>query len=359
MGYEIDFLPVGEESKGGDAIALRYGNLRASRAEQTVVVIDGGYTAAGEAMVEHIRTHYQTDRVDIVISSHPDQDHVCGLEVVLERLSVGLLLMHQPWRHSAALQAARKAAFKSAALSEVLAKSLEGASELEQIAIRKGVPIQEPFAGMATNDGCLRIVGPSREYYETLLSSLTASPASAARSSVFEALRKAAAALVPESLHHETLRDDGTTSPQNNSSVITLLSVDGRQSLLTADAGIPALEQAMDRIERAGWRPGSFTFVQVPHHGSRRNVGPSVLNRILGSAVRQNIGTAFVSSPTKNPEHKHPAKKVTNAFLRRGYPVHTTQGLTKTHFHDSPGRASWVASSALPFYNQVEEDSDA
>ena len=25
MGYEIDFLGVGEESKSGDAIALRYG----------------------------------------------------------------------------------------------------------------------------------------------------------------------------------------------------------------------------------------------------------------------------------------------------------------------------------------------
>ncbi|MFI1955905.1 hypothetical protein ACH437_29400 [Streptomyces xinghaiensis] len=38
MGYEIDFLPVGEESKGGDAIALRYGNLYGSRRELTVIV---------------------------------------------------------------------------------------------------------------------------------------------------------------------------------------------------------------------------------------------------------------------------------------------------------------------------------
>ncbi|MBF4307570.1 MBL fold metallo-hydrolase, partial [Vibrio anguillarum] len=43
MGYEIDFLGVGEESKSGDAIALRYGNLHGHRDEQTVVVIDGGF----------------------------------------------------------------------------------------------------------------------------------------------------------------------------------------------------------------------------------------------------------------------------------------------------------------------------
>ena len=37
MGFEIDLLPVGNESKGGDAIALRYGNLDGHRDEQTVI----------------------------------------------------------------------------------------------------------------------------------------------------------------------------------------------------------------------------------------------------------------------------------------------------------------------------------
>lgn len=58
MGYEIDFLPVGDNSKSGDAIALRYGNLYGSRAEQRVVVVDGGFTDDGEALVNHIRTSW-------------------------------------------------------------------------------------------------------------------------------------------------------------------------------------------------------------------------------------------------------------------------------------------------------------
>jgi hypothetical protein len=45
--YEIDFLPVGDGARSGDAIALRYGNLEGTRAEQTVVVIDGGFTDDG------------------------------------------------------------------------------------------------------------------------------------------------------------------------------------------------------------------------------------------------------------------------------------------------------------------------
>lgn len=58
--YEIDFLPVGDGARSGDAIALRYGNLEGTRAEQTVIVIDGGFSDDGEALVELIETHYDT-----------------------------------------------------------------------------------------------------------------------------------------------------------------------------------------------------------------------------------------------------------------------------------------------------------
>jgi hypothetical protein len=41
MGIEIDFIRAGEESKSGQAIALRFGNLHGPRDEQTVMVVDG------------------------------------------------------------------------------------------------------------------------------------------------------------------------------------------------------------------------------------------------------------------------------------------------------------------------------
>ncbi len=75
MGYEIDFLAVGDGEKSGDAIAIRYGNLFGGREEQTVVVIDGGDRHSGDILVQHIATHFQTDRVDIAILTHPDSDH--------------------------------------------------------------------------------------------------------------------------------------------------------------------------------------------------------------------------------------------------------------------------------------------
>jgi beta-lactamase superfamily II metal-dependent hydrolase len=350
VAYEIEFLPVGDGSKGGDAIALRYGNLSGSRADQTVMVVDGGYTDDGEALVEHIKRYYGTSKVDLVVSTHPDQDHITGLKVVLEELEVSTLLMHQPWNHSQRVSAARKTAFRSQGLVERVEKSLEAASELEAIATRKGVRIVEPFRGVKTTSGALRILGPSREYYEELMAAEVQAPPTAAKSG--------AVSLLAEDLKTETLRDDGETTPTNNSSAICLLTIDGKQLLLTGDAGIPALEQAMAVLEGEGFQPGSLRFVQVPHHGSRRNVGPSILDRMLGpkrQTARQN--SAFASVPKKNPEHKFPAKKVTNAFYRRAYNVYVTQGNTIRHHYNAPEREGWTTLTPLTFYEKVEEDS--
>ena len=100
MSYEIDFFPVGEGEKSGDAIALRFGNLHGDRKEQTIVVIDGGYKLTGEKIVQHIQNIYGTDCVDLVVSTHPDTDHTSGLKLILEELEVTSLWMHRPWNHT-------------------------------------------------------------------------------------------------------------------------------------------------------------------------------------------------------------------------------------------------------------------
>lgn len=110
-----------------------------------------------------------------------------------------------------------------------------------------------------------------------------------------------------------------------------------------------------DQLELMSLAPGGLTFIQVPHHGSRRNVGPTVLDRLLGPRGQsQKRGTAFASASQSAP--KHPAKKVTNAFLRRGYPVHGgDDGLARWHFHNAPPR-NWSTSTPHALYPQVEED---
>lgn len=356
MGYEIDFLPVGNGEKSGDAIALRFGNLYGTRQEQVVVVVDGGTKESGNALVSHIGTYYGTDSVDIVVSSHPDADHASGLEVVLEELQVGQLWMHRPWTRSLELSRALKfgALYRGRPLSEMVQLSMRNAEALEAVANRKGIPIIDPFAGHSDQSGHLFVLGPSEAYYDSLLQEVDQQGA-ASRSSALTRLMDKALNWVDENWHFETLTDDGETSARNNSSVILALQVDDRLSLLTADAGAPAIHNALDYLETQGVEPTSFKFVQVPHHGSKRNVGPTVLDRLLGPklADETKIRSGFVSAAADAP--KHPAKKVTNAFLRRGTPVYSTEGHTVVHKHNAPAREGWSTVTPHPFYGQVEE----
>jgi len=85
---------------------------------------------------------------------------------------------------------------------------------------------------------------------------------------------------------------------------------DNHHLLLTGDAGVPALERAADFAEFHGLDLRAVDFSQVTHHGSKRNVGPSILNRILGPKLGSpNLTKVAFVSASKDGAPKHPAKK--------------------------------------------------
>src|SRR5262245_9392200 len=135
MAFEIDFLPVGEGEKSGDAIALRWGNLTGPRRQQVVMVIDGGTIEAGERLVQHVETHYQTATVDRGVNTHRGGDHASGLSVVLEELKVGHLWLHRPWEHSGEIRDLfEDGRLSDDGLSAKMRKALADAWELEKLA---------------------------------------------------------------------------------------------------------------------------------------------------------------------------------------------------------------------------------
>lgn len=371
LGYEVDFLEVGLGSKSGDAITLRFGNLlERKREEQVVVVIDGGFKDDGEKIVNHIHKYYDaTNIVDIVIATHPHEDHTAGLQTVLTEMQVKELWMHKPWdeRHTNNLSrwfVDGRVTDKS--VSNALRKSLDTARDLEKIAEEKGIPIIEPFLGVGRDFGFGRIdiAGPTEEYYESLLPSFSATPEPKGTTftTLFTGVVERVAEVVSKVFENwdiETLDDKGETSAENNSGAITMLRVADSQLLFTGDAGIPALTNAVDLLEAHTITHDTRSFVQVPHHGSKRCVGPTILNRLVGpKLLEQQKGTkkmtAFCSCAV-NGAPKHPSKKVTNAFMRRGAPVCPTQGKSIWHYRHAPDRAEYSAIQSLPFYDEVEE----
>ncbi len=370
VGYEIDFLAVGPDSKSGDAISLRFGNLlEKKREEQAVVIIDGGFKDDGQKIIDHIKKYYDgTDIIDLVIATHPHEDHTAGLQTVLKQMQVKEFWMHKPWDETHTNNISKwfvDGRVTDKSVSEALKKSLDTARELERIAEKKEIPIIEPFVGTYKDFGFGRIdiAGPTKEYYESLLPDFAATPES---KGVFATLLTGVTERVTEVVSKvfenwaiETLDDSGETSAENNSGAITLLRVAGKQLLFTGDAGIPALTNAVDLLEAGSITHEDYSFMQVPHHGSKRCIGPTILNRLVGTKLPQEQKdtkkmSAFCSCAV-NGAPKHPSKKVTNAFRRRGAHVCVTQVKAIWFYNNAPNRDNYSKIEPLPFYDEVEE----
>tara|TARA_R110000850_G_scaffold147481_1_gene269686 strand:- start:1897 stop:2985 length:1089 start_codon:yes stop_codon:yes gene_type:complete len=361
MGYEVDFIGTKSDTKSGDAIAIRFGDLHKSPAEQKVIVIDGGFSEDGETLVKHIKTHYGTDQVDLVISTHPDQDHINGLTTVLEQLTVRELWIHKAWEHNAGIASKfHDGRITDDSVGDRLKATLNKAHELCELAESKGVTVKEPFAGMDIFDGALRILGPSVEYYESLIPDFEGMPEKKERAGLQDSLLWNVAKAIRKVLvnwgRDYQISDDGVTSAKNNSSVITQLVVDGRKLIFTADAGVQALEHAANYLDAC--RLGAeLKLVQIPHHGSRRNVGPGILNRIVGQPVEEGEkrGISAIVSAASNSE-KHPRKAVLNAFTHRGATVSATRGANIRHSWQAPSREGWGPVKPEPYHYELEEE---
>jgi beta-lactamase superfamily II metal-dependent hydrolase len=342
--YEIDFLQVSTTEKSGDAITARFVD---GTGQWRVLVVDAGFTDFGATVQDHINTHYGTNTVDLAVSTHPDADHINGLTQVIEQMDVCELLVHRPALHGVAGR---------------LGKA-DVAEDLVRVAVCNGVKVTEPFTGLSRFDGMLTVAGPTQEYYRQLLleavverAAVKVGSLAAGRGAGYafrEAVRKALSALPAEHFFD----DDGGTTATNNSSVILSLAIGGRRLLLTGDAGVPALNHALDYLDNTGFSAIPLVFMQAPHHGSRHNMDTELLDRLLGTPGTQwgfQQVEAFVSASADAP--KHPSPVITNALLRRGAGVYSTEYGHICHSDVPIARPGWGLAPQVPPRDETGED---
>ena len=225
MGYEIDFLPVGDGERSGDAIAVRYG----SPGRYTIHVIDSGDLAAGERMVEHIRSHYGNPRyIDAVVCTHGDDDHSSGLRKVVQAFDIGGIWMNRPWLYAHELAGSfHDGRMTPQSLERHLREAFPILDEIEAMALQRRIPVYEAFQG--TTVGEFSILAPSRWRYLELVSqfSRTPKPAQSAADSFALGSRlvqrvRDVVESIREAWNHETLEENVETSPSNESSVVQM-----------------------------------------------------------------------------------------------------------------------------------------
>jgi beta-lactamase superfamily II metal-dependent hydrolase len=369
MNFEIEFHPVGDGSKAGDAISVRYG----SDGDYKVIIIDGGTDDSGERIVQHVKSVYGPRTiVSDVVNTHPDSDHACGLREVLRELPVERLWIHGVWHHTASItNLFADPRWTEDGLAKAIRSEYPVIVDLFDLAAKKGVPIYEPFAG--TKIGPFTVLSPNKPTYEHLIPQFRKTPepdvellkqrgiwlGDGQKLGMFAALLEKAATTVaswiPEKWDIELLKEGGITAAENESSTVLFGDFDSIKILLTADAGVNALRWAAEYATSIGLDIKSAELVQVPHHGSRRNVAPSVLNRIVGPKLPTGtVATkrAIVSAP--KDDANHPRKMVLNAFLRRGAPVRSTQGSRYRFHYGMPGRPNEAAAEIFGFFDKVE-----
>jgi beta-lactamase superfamily II metal-dependent hydrolase len=132
--------------------------------------------------------------------------------------------------------------------------------------------------------------------------------------------------------------------------------IDGERILLTGDAGQKALERTANFCDAIGLPLQQFKMVSIPHHGSRRNVGPTILSRLVGNKVPEGSETHFsaIVSAAKD-DADHPRRVVMNAFKRRGARTSKTEGQVINTRHNVDMRPGFTPTAEIPLYGTVEE----
>lgn len=351
MDYEIDFLPIGEGS--GDAIVVRYGDTNAG---YYLHVVDGGATATAKTIIGHIEKHYPLYPIHHMVLTHADNDHAAGLVGVMEHFDVKNLWMNRPWQYAEQVLHHFHGNFSLQGLINKIKDSHPYLVELEALANRKGTRIHEVFQGDVI--GKFTVLAPTRDRYISLIpyfdktpDKVTTEAANLGDFAFLRSLQPPTKTMLTEGWDKETLPQSSVTSESNESSVVQYARLDEKAILLTADVGPIGLKEAADYRDALGLpRP---TLVQVPHHGSRRNVTPGLLDRWLGPKQPEgtSIGAAICSVGSNKTEY--PRAQVINAFMRRGFKVYSTR--TKwLSWSKGGGHANVSPAVAEAFANEVE-----
>lgn len=344
--FELDFVEAGDKGSG-DAIGIRHRQAGAD----CVYVVDGGYKADGQKLVNHIREYYGTGHVDHIVLTHPDGDHAAGLETVLEELQVGTLWMNRPWVHVDALMPKFKRYQDRGRLVARLRRDFPNVADLERLAVEKGVTIQHAFQG--TGIGVFTVLAPAYSTYLDLVVASEKTPVPASKAArATDGVLMSAAAWGEENLKGDT---EGTSS-ENESSVVQFAEACSWKILLTGDAGVDALTEAYEAACNLGKPVAALDLFQVPHHGSRRNVSSDVLDKWLGAKLPEEAESpkqqAIVSANRQDADH--PKKAVVRAMIHRGRRVYQPSGTLHTFAGDAP-RRGWPSATPLSYPTDMED----
>lgn len=320
----VDMINVGK----GDALFIE---LHGQNETPYTVCIDGGTQEHGNTLAQHTKSYFGNS-INVAICTHPDTDHIGGLSTILEKCSVTYLVLNDPrdyYDENALLKIARSA-FTTEQYG-VFKSAFDRIDSLKQIARSNSVKVLSLFGSnksVATiDDWNLYIVNPSVQLFSDLWGQEdTIKNWFSADVDDLDRLIK---------MGNSILDDPNIdTAPINNTSIMLFIEGYGRKYLFTGDAGKKAIREARTIKDLS-----SLSWLDIPHHGSRRNIDTEILKHFSPT-------TAYISSPGTS---KHPRKAVIKKLQEIGAEVYSTCKTKGSLYHhrNLPNRAGY--SKATPW----------
>lgn len=317
MDFVIDFIYVGD----GDAIII-WG--RNPNEIDFVFFLDGGNTNYGSKVLEHyekwIKPHLYSNKLIAFINSHPHADHINGLIEIVKgigsEISWGIYndpiqFISEELRENIKQSALRK----EDSDIEHLYNSFQKIQELNELCELYNIERKEALSD-SFNYNEMKIVSPSREFYTSKVQLFTNIDflKTVDYQKVFSEVNESEESNKPCYIVDE--KND--TSPENlTSTVIQLTDSMGQKYILTSDAGV----ESFDDMEKNGFQCENLNIVQLPHHGSRRNISTNWIvkfspnmfiisaegnkkhpRKAVISCIKKNVSNSKIYSTHKNKE---------------------------------------------------------
>ncbi len=75
---EVHMIDVGQ----GDCFVVKLPNSQ-------LFLIDSGNATQSQKIVDYIKTNFSTNKIDYLLATHPDNDHIGGMQVIFEEFEIG------------------------------------------------------------------------------------------------------------------------------------------------------------------------------------------------------------------------------------------------------------------------------
>jgi len=295
LDYHIEMISVGS----ADAFIIYF---KDESQQEHIVLVDSGNYEDGQKITNHLNNYYNNPTIDLAIVTHPDDDHYGGFIKMLEKIEnkdKDAIKIAKFWVNDPGNNHIDKNEIKwinKQKTVNVKARSVfdfKGKNLIDMIDSILGVNSREEkftqFGKMSllgktlyytkadTSFPCFRILGPTKEYYESLIPNFRNDELNFHE--IEDDIDYIQSKDIPngECLSPALDKAADDNSAHNQSSLVFLFEPNlERKYLFMGDAGREAFNNITK--ETRFLMHNKIHWLKVPHHGSKHNLDSAMIN---------------------------------------------------------------------------------